>query len=256
MQTNKTDDNDAYGLAQIVRTEWYRAVKVKSLDSHLARSLLAARAQLVQMRTDLMNQIRGILKTFGLVIGLAHGQDFAARVQELVPARSPLRPLTRALLAALRAVAVQIAALDREVLAIARTDAICHRLMTVPAIGPITALSFRATLDDPSRFARSSSVGAYLGLTPRRYQSGETDRTGRISKCGDGLLRHYLFEAAGVLLTRVGRWSQLKAWGLRLTKRIGLRKAKVAVARKLAVVLYRIWCDGSTFRWSDKEVTV
>ena len=125
--------------------------------------------------------------------------------------------------------------------------------MTTPGIGPITALMFKATLDDPTRFARSRNVGAYLGLTPRRHASGEIDWTGRISKCGDAMLRSYLYEAAGVLLTRVQKWSALKAWGMRLAKRIGMRKARVAVARKLAVILHRMWVDGADFIWTSKE---
>ena len=125
--------------------------------------------------------------------------------------------------------------------------------MTVPGIGPITALAFHSAIDDPTRFRRSRSVGAYFGLTPRRYASGEVDWTGRISKCGDGMLRTYLFEAAGVLLTRVQKWCALKAWGLRLAKRVGFKKAKVAVARKLAVILHRMWRDGTDFIWSSKE---
>ncbi len=126
--------------------------------------------------------------------------------------------------------------------------------MTVPSIGPITALAFHATIDEPARFRRSRSVGAYVGLTPRRFASGEVDWTGRISKCGDRMLRTYLFEAAGVLLTRAPQWCKLKAWGHRLWKRIGFKKSKVVVAaRKLAVMLHRMWRDGTDFIWSTKE---
>ena len=132
-------------------------------------------------------------------------------------------------------------------------DAI-RRFMTVPGVGPITALCFKATIDDPTRFKRSRSVGAYVGLTTRRHASGEVDWSGRISKCGDAMLRSYLFEAAGVLLTRVPKWSAVKAWGVKLVKRNGLRKAKVAVARKLAVILHRMWIDGTEFSGSKKEI--
>ncbi|MCP5091083.1 MAG: IS110 family transposase [Gammaproteobacteria bacterium] len=126
-------------------------------------------------------------------------------------------------------------------------------MQTVPGIGPITALAFYSTIDDPDRFQRSRNVGAYVGLTPRRHASGEVDWSGRISKCGDPKLRSYLFEAAGVLLTRVPQWCKLKAWGHRLWKRIGFKKAKIAVARKLAVILHRMWCDGTDFQWSSRE---
>ena len=147
----------------------------------------------------------------------------------------------------------QIADLDRKIMKRARNNAQVRQFMTAPGIGPITALCFLATIDDPGRFRRSRSVGAYVGLTTRRYASGEIDWTGRISKCGDKLLRSYLYEAANVLLTRVAKWSALKAWGIRLAKRSGLRKAKVAVARKLAVILHRMWIDGTEFKWSSKE---
>ncbi len=147
----------------------------------------------------------------------------------------------------------EIAALYRKLLGLARDDVDSRRSMTAPGIGPITALAFHSAIDDPSRFRRSRSVGAYFGLTPRRYASGEVDRTGRISKCGDAMVRSYRFEAAGVLLTRVPQWCALKAWGHRLWKRIGFKKAKIAVARKLAVILHRMWRDGADFIWSTKE---
>jgi transposase len=152
------------------------------------------------------------------------------------------------------AVEKQIADLDRKVMQLARNEVQVRRFMTAPGIGPITALCYLAIIDDPTRFKRSRSVGAYVGLTSRRYASGEVDWTGRISKCGDAMLRSYLYEAAGVLLTRVAKWSVLKAWGMRVAKRSGLRKAKVAVARKRAVILHRMWIDGTEFKWSAKEV--
>ena len=147
----------------------------------------------------------------------------------------------------------QIARLDKRVQTVTRTLDPCRRLMTVPGIGPITALAYVTAIDDPGRFRKARSVGAFLGLTPRRYQSGEVERAGRVSKCGDGLVRTLLFEAAGVLLTRVRRPSPLKAWGLRLAKRSGAKKAKVAVARKLAVILHCIWTDGTEFWWKEEE---
>jgi transposase len=161
----------------------------------------------------------------------------------------------RPLLKARKAIERQIDDLDRKVPKLARHDVEVRRFMTVPGVGPITALCFKATIDDPTRFKRSRSVGAYIGLTTRRHTSGEIDWSGRISKCGDAMLRMYLFEAAGVLLTRVPKWSALKAWGTRLAKRNGLRKAKVAVARKLAVILHRMWVDGTKFNWSTKKAT-
>jgi transposase len=252
MQINKSDRNDAFGVARIMQAGWYRQVQVKSLDSHALRALLNSRALLVKIKRDLENQIRGSLKNLGLIIGKAQGRMFAARVEELMTDRPDLTEAIRPLLAARESVSRQLADLQRKVLALARDSAESRRFMTVPSIAPVTALAFAATVDDPTRFRRSRSVGAYIGLTPRRHASGEIDWTGRISKCGDAIVRSYLFEAAGVLLTRVTQWCALKAWGLRLAKRIGFKKAKVAVARKLAVILHRMWLDGTGFRWSAK----
>ena len=187
------------------------------------------------------------------MIGRAKFNVFTVRAEELIADRPELSAVVGPLLKARQAIEQQTDDLDRKVLKLARYDAQVRRFMTVPGVGPITALCFKATIDDPTRFKRSRSVGAYVGLTTRRHASGEVDWTGRISKCGDAMLRSYLFEAAGVLLTRVPKWSALKAWGIRLAKRSGLRKAKVAVARKLAVILHRMWIDGTEFNWSTKK---
>ena len=254
MQINKSDRNDAAGIARIMQTGWFKEVRVKDLDSHALKALLTSRALLVKIKRDLENQVRGLLKNLGYVIGRAKFNVFTARAEELIVGRSELVvAAVRPLLEARKAIEQQIDELDRKVLKLARQDAQVRRFMTVPGVGPITALCFKATIDDPTRFRRSRSVGAYIGLTTRRHASGEIDWSGRISKCGDAMLRMYLFEAAGVLLTRVPKWSALKAWGMRLTKRNGLRKAKVAIARKLAVILHRMWIEGTEFKWSKKE---
>jgi len=250
MQINKSDRNDAAGIARIMQCGWYREVRVKALDSHAIRALLSSRALLVQMKRDLENQIRGLLKNFGLVIGRAKMNTFTVKALELIEGRPALAAAIEPLLKAREALAHQIAGLDRKVLRLARGEPQVRRFMTVPGVGPITALYYLATIDDPARFKKSRSVGAYVGLTTRRYASGETDRTGRISKCGDEMLRSYLYEAANVLLTRVTKWSTLKAWGVRIAKRRSLNKARVAVARKLAVILHRMWVDGTEFCWS------
>ena len=253
MQINKSDRNDAAGIARIMQTGWFKEVRVKTIDSHLIKALLVSRALLVKIKRDLENQIRGLLKNLGLIIGRAKFNVFAVRAEELIEDRPELEAVIKPLLAARKAIEGQVADLDRKVLKLARHDVQVRRLMTVPGVGPVTALCFKATIDDPTRFKRSRSVGAYVGLTTRRHASGEVDWSGRISKCGDAMLRMYLFEAAGVLLTRVPKWSALKAWGIRLAKRNGLRKAKVAVARKLAVILHRMWIDETEFNWSKKE---
>jgi transposase len=253
MQINKSDRNDAAGIARIMQTGWFKEVRVKDLDSHAIKALLASRALLVKLKRDVENQVRGLLKNLGLVIGRAKMNVFSVRATELVKDQPELAAAVVPLFKAREVIEQQIADLDRKVMRLARNDAQVRRFMTVPGIGPVTALCYLATIDDPARFKRSRSVGAYVGLTTRRYASGEVDWTGRISKCGDKMLRSYLYEAANVLLTRVAKWSALKAWGVRLAKRSGLRKAKVAVARKLAVILHRMWMEGSEFKWSSKE---
>jgi len=253
LQINKSDRNDAVGLARIMQCGWYKEVQVKRLSCHEIRAVLNSRAQLVKIKRDLENQIRGLLKNLGLVIGKAGGNVFRRRAEELLGGQGLLWQAVRPLLEVREKVGREIAALHKKLLGLARDDADSRRSMTVPGIGPITALALHSAIDEPARFRRSRSVGAYFGLTPRRHASGEIDWTGRISKCGDRMVRTYLFEAAGVLLTRVPRWCRLKAWGHRLWKRIGFKKAKVAVARKLAVILHRMWRDGKDFIWSAKE---
>ena len=252
MQMNKTDQNDAEGLAQIMRTGWYRSVHVKSLDAHRARALLGARAQLVGMTTRLSNHIRGVLKTFGLLPGAVRGLPFDRRVETLLADRDDLASIVRPMLLAWRQLREQIAAFDKEVRALAKKDPICRRLMSVPGIGVVSVLAYVSTVEDPKRFARSRSVGAHMGLTPRQYQSGEIDRSGRISRCGDTLARTLMYEAAVVILTRVMRASNLKDWAQAIAKRSGPGKARVALARKLSVILHSIWRSGETFRWSKQ----
>ena len=251
MQLNKTDANDAHGLAQVVRTGWFREVAIKSMDAQALRMLLMARAQLVSQRQAVANNIRGLLKTFGFVIARGSNGPFAVRVREAIADNATLAVIIEPLLLAWQAIREQVDALDRQVNLRAKTDAAARRLMSVPGVGVIVALAYTAVIDDPARFKRGTSVGAYLGLTPRRYQSGEVDKAGSISKCGDDLLRSYLFEAANALLSRHPRSCKLKTWGLALAKRIGMRRAKVAVARKLAVVMHRVWKDDRDFNWGD-----
>jgi transposase len=202
MQINKSDRNDAIGIARIMQCGWFKEVRVKSLDRHAIRALLASRALLVKVRRDLENQIRGLLKNLGLVVGRAKLNVFAARANQPIEGRSELVAVIEPLLKVRQTIERQIADYDRNVMKLARDDMQVRRFMTVPGIGPITALCYLATIDDPTRFKKSRSVGAYAGLTARRYASGRVDWTGRISKCGDKMLRNYLYEAANVLLTR------------------------------------------------------
>jgi transposase len=249
VRPNKSDPGDARGLAEMVRVGWFRAVQVKSMTSHERRALLIARHQLVGMRVQMDNQVRGILKTFGLFVGECHGQ-IGQRVRTLAKGRPELDGVVTAMLVVRDSLVQQIAELDRVIRRLVKGDDTVRRLMSVPGVGPVVSLAFMSTIDDPQRFSRARDVGAYLGLTPKRYQSGELDLAGRISKCGDGFMRTCLYEAAGVLLTKVKRWSALKAWGVRLMKRVGAKKAKVAVARKLAIILFCMWKDGTEFQWT------
>ena len=248
---NKSDENDARGLADLVRIGWYREVAVKSEASQQVRSLLVARSRLVSMRRDIENQVRAMLREFGLLFPRSIAGPFRRRVTELAGEGHVLGPVLTPLLSVHGEVCQQLEGLDARIRQLARADETTRRLMTVPGIGVVTALAFRHTIDDPDRFRRPASVGAYLGLTPRRKQSGETDLNGKVSRWGDRLLRTYLFEAAAVLLHRTNRWCALKAWGVRLAKRVGMKKAQVAVARKLAVILHCIWTDGTVFEWEN-----
>lgn len=251
---NKTDRNDARGIAQIMRTGWYRAVHVKSPSCRSWRALLTARRMLVNKRRDVENGVRALLREAGLKVGTPSRRDFPARVRELTGDNPVLAELGQSLLSVIEVIDKEVVRLTRRALDEVKAEPICRRLMTVPGIGPLTALAFRATIDQPGRFRKSRDVGAHLGLTPRRYQSGQTDVQGRISRCGDELARTALYEAAHSLLIRSSKWSALRAWGMSVAKRRGMARARVAVARKLAVILHRMWADGSEFRWGKQAV--
>ncbi len=253
VQVNKTDENDALGLAQLVRTGWYREVKVKSLGSHLMRGVLGARAQLVSTRIQMTTTVRGLLKNVGVFVAVGRRQTFAAAAEEAIGDRAALTAMIAPLIAAWRAITEQIRVYDGLLRRQALNNDRTKRLMTVPGVEPIVALAFASMVDEPGRFAKSKSVGAYLGLTPRRYQSGEKDVTGSISRTGDTLVRAYLFEAANVLLTRVQRWTGLKAWGVKLARRIGMNRARAAVARKMGVIMHKMLVTGIDFRWGKEE---
>jgi transposase len=248
--TMKTDRNDARGMAQMIRMGWFRPVHAKTVPAQEIRALLVARKQLQARLNDLELCLRGILRGFGLKLGEVAKGRFEARVRELVAGQRTLEGLAEPMLRARAALRAEYAAVHREVLRIVRLDADCRRMMTVPGVGAIVAVTFKAAVDDPGRFKRSRDVGAHFGLTPKRHQSGEVDRSGHISKTGDAQVRTALFEAAHVMLLRVQRFSALKAWALRVARTRGLKRAKVALARKLAVVLHRLWVDGTEFRWN------
>src|SRR6184192_3401679 len=253
-QINKTDRNDARGIAQMMRVGLYRPVHVKSLRSQKLRMLLTHRKLLQSKAIAIENDLRGTLRNFGLKVGMVGTVKFEARIHELIADHPDLAAIVEPLLIARRVLREQLGVLHRQLLEIVRQDEVCRRLMTTPGVGPVVALTFRATVDVPSRFNNSKAVGAALGLTPRRRQSGEIDRMGGISKSGDAMMREMLFEAALVLMTHRGMWSWLKAWGMKIARHRGMKRAIVAVARRLAVIMHRMWVDGTEFRWSSKEV--
>jgi transposase len=237
-QINKTDRNDARGIAQMMRAGLYRPVHVKTLRSQKLRMLLTHRKLLQSKAIAIENDLRATLRNFGLKVGVVGTVKFEARIKELVEHLPDLVVLVEPLLIVRRAIREQIGILHRRLLAI---------------VGPVVALTYRATVDVPARFRNSKAVGAVFGLTPSKYQSGEIDRTGGISRCGDEMMRAMLYEAAHILLVRTTKWSWLRAWAMQIARRRGLKKAIVALARRLAVIMHRIWVDGTEFRWTREQ---
>jgi transposase len=248
---NKSDVHDAEGLAQLARTGWFKRVHMKASATHMDRAALRIRSQLITTRVAMGNQLRGLLKLFGLRLGSARSPGKRAeRLDALYRQRPDLQPLFAPLVASMEMIEEQLRASNRLLEGRAATDPVCARLMSVPGVGPITALTFTASVEDPRRFARSEDVGAYAGLVPRRSQSGERDVRGAISKAGDPMLRRTLFEAANIMLTRVQRPFALQQWGQRLAETKGNKRARTAVARKLAVLLHSLWLNETEFRWA------
>ena len=255
-QINKTDRNDARGIAQMMRAGLYRPVHVKTLRSQKLRMLLTHRKLLQSKAIAIENDLRGTLRNFGLKVGIVGSVKFEARIKELVEKYPDLALVVEPMLIVRRALREQIAVLHRRVLAIVRDDEVCRRLMTIPGVGPVVALTYRATIDVPARFRSSKAVGAVFGLTAAKYQSGEINRSGAISKCGDEMMRVMLYEAAQIMLMRSTKWSWLKAWAMQIARRRGMKKAIVALARRLAVIMHRIWVDGTEFRWTREIAAV
>jgi transposase len=246
---NKTDRNDARGIAQMMRLGWYRAVHVKNIDMQRMRTLLTNRKLLKRKLVDLENHVRGALRAYGLLVGAVARGSFEDRIRELIEHSDPIFVMSiQVMLDVRRAILEGYARLHRVLLQVVQHDPVCRRLMTVPGVGPVVALSFKVGVDDPHRFTRSRTVGAHFGLTPRRHQSGTSiDFEGHISKQGDISVREALCEAAASLLLRVRKWSALRAWGLRIAKRSSMLCAIAAVARKLAGILHRMWVSETDF---------
>jgi transposase len=250
-RVNKSDIHDAEGLAQLARTGWFKRVHMKASATHIDRAALRIRMQLITTRIAMANQLRGLLKLFGLRMGkVTTAGKRAERLAALFRQRPDLEQLFAPLIASIEALEEQLRASNRLLEQRATADPVCVRLMSVPGVGPITALTYAASIEDPRRFARSEDVGAYAGLVPRRSQSGERDTLGSISKAGDGLLRRALYEAANIVLSRVQRPFALQEWGKRIAETKGNKRARTAVARKLAVLLHSLWLNETEFRWA------
>ena len=254
-QVNKSDRNDARGIAQMMRVNLFRPVHVKTLTSQKRRALLTARKLLQEKAIAFENDIRGLLRNFGLKVGIVGAAKFDIRIRELLDCLPDLAEIIEPLLASRRKLREEFEHLHRKLLSIVRDDGVCRRLVTIPGAGPVVALAYASTIDVPARFRNSKAVGASLGLTPVLHQSGESNRIGRVSLCGDGMMRTLLYEAAQVMLTNVHvKWSWLKAWAMNIAKRRGGRKAIVALARRLGVIMHRIWSDGTVFRWTRESI--
>jgi transposase len=251
-QINKSDRHDARGIAQMMRVGLFKPVHVKTLASQEKRMLLTARKLVQRKMLDVEFDLRGTLRNFGLKVGVIGQARFEARIRELVEGLPRLAAIVEPLLTIRRVMRQEFTKLHKMLLDVVRQDPVCRRLMTAPGVGAVVALTYRATVDQPQRFVHSRAVGAHVGLTPRRHQSGEIDYDGGISKSGDTMLRAMLYEAAQTLLTQSRHWSWLKAWGMRVAQRRGMRRAIVAVARRLAVILHRMWTDGTDFRWGSE----
>jgi len=243
----KTDRKDARGIAELIRLGWFRPVHCKSMEAQETRAILTARKQVQSKLHDIEMSLRGILRGFGLKVGKTTPKQFDARIRELVAGHPTLEAMAEELLGVHAALLRAFNGFEKRVRAMARQDAKARLLMSTPGVGAIVALIFASAIDDPARFRSSKSVGAHFGMTPKKYQSGETDYSGRISKIGDTSVRTGLYEAAHVMLTRPVKGSALKSWAMRLAKRAGMQKAKVALARKLAVIMHRMLVDGKPF---------
>jgi transposase len=254
--TVKTDRRDARGIAQLLRLGWYRPVHAKSASAQEVRSLLTARKLIQGKLLDIESGIRGVLRGFGLKVGAISRGRFEARIRDLVEGQTMLETVIGSMLAARATLQAEFARLHRTLLALVRNDPVCQQLMSVPGVGAVVAITFRSGVDDPTRFRRSRDVGPHFGLTPRKYQSGEIDVTGSISKVGDRMVRTALYEAASVMLTRTVRMSPLKSWAMGVARRRGAKKARVALARKLGVILHRMWVDGTSFRWTGEAAAM
>jgi transposase len=253
----KSDRNDARGIAQLMRLGWFRPVHCKSIAAQELRAVLTARKLLQSKLRDIENSLRGILRGFGLKVGKTTARSFPGRIRELVAGQANLEAIAQAMLSVHAVLLREFNGFEKRVRTMAREHVQARLLMTTPAVGPIVALTYAGAIDDPARFKSSKQTGAYFGLTPKKYQSGQTDITGRISKIGDAAVREALYQAAHVMLTKpVKGCTELKSWAMRIARRAGMRKAKVALARKLAVIMHRMLANHKPFNPSARTAPV
>jgi transposase len=254
IKINKTDKNDARGIAEALRLNLYSVVPYKPQEEIDKSVLLAARRALINQQTTLKNTVRGLIKNNGLKMGAVSPKKFSETVKKVIKDSSELFVSGIInLLNAFDAIVEEISKIDKKVIEIANKDSNVKRLKTIPGVGDITALSFVTEVYDPKRFKTSKAVGAYFGMTPTQYQSGETKKQGRISRCGSRDMRFLLTEAAIVLLMRSKKWSKLKAWGLKIMKKKGVKKATMAVGRKLAIIMHRMMITQSDFIYGEPK---
>ncbi|WP_205877346.1 IS110 family transposase [Leisingera sp. NJS204] len=255
MRRNKTDRNDAEGLAELMRIGWYKEANVRTPEAQFIRSMLSARYQMRLSRRDLLNQMRGIVKTFGLITESTGTSRFPKMVADVIAEHPAVAPMLKPLLDAHDALSEQIRVYDDQLKDTAAKNEHALRIMTIPGVSYLVTLGFMSTIDDPKRFSSSAKVGPYLGLAPRTRQSGESSYSAGIGQTPSRMVRSYLYQAATVLLTRSAKWSRLKAWGLRIHKRAGFKRAAIAVARKLAIIMHSIWVDGTEFEYGIPKKT-
>lgn len=254
LKVNKTDKNDARGIAEVLRAGMYTQVHCKPEESINRAILLTSRRVLVEQQTHLKNTVRGVLKGYGIRLGAISAKKFAIAVMKEIETCEAIVILSiKCLLDAFDKLVEETGKIDKKMLEIAYYDKEVRRFMTIPGVGPVTALTYKTEIFDATRFKESRSVGAYLGMTPTQYASGETQRQGKTSKCGSKELRFLLVEAGIVILTRSKKWSKLKAWGLKIMRKKGLKKAAVAVGRKLAVIMHRMMLEEKDFIYGEPK---
>lgn len=249
----KTDRRDAEGIARLLHMGWFRPVHCKSVSAQEVRAVLSARKAIQQGMIALEMSLRGLLRNFGLKVGAISRGRYEYRIRELADGNPMLEAATWPMLRARASLRQELAGLERRVRQLAQEDPVCRRLMSMPGVGAVVALTYRSAVDDPARFTSSKKVGPWVGMTPSRNQSGERDVSGGITKAGDVNLRRALCQAATVMMHR-GRSTWLRTWAAQVARRRGAKRAMVALARRIAVILHRMWVDDTDFR-SDTAVS-